>query len=250
MNKSQNQNLEGFIEHTPNWLKSSYISMMQCFKKILHSLGLLSRLDKHAKRSRHVHYLRSLLAIYQLDDMIQLDVPWWTYSAIAAIEKHIQTLGYKPAVFEYGSGASTIWLAKRAQSVISIEHNYNWFQQLKSKLIAYPNVQLIYKAPNRDNIDPLYSSHKMKNVDFKAYVSSIEETSQLFDLIIIDGRCRENCLKASLAYLKPNGIIIFDNSNRKRYQKVLLSFALRIQRYYGLVPGSPFKSETSLLFKS
>ncbi len=238
---------ENRIEKSPQWLKSLYVSVMQCIKGFLAKIGLLSKLDKRAHKDQSFHYLRSLMAIHQLDDMIMLDVPWWTYSAIEAIEQHIHTLGYKPSVFEYGSGASTIWLAKRSAQVISIEHDKVWYQQLKLKLDKFPNVTLILQPPAQGSDDKKYQSQKMSNVNFEEYVKAIKATNQTFDLIIVDGRCREACLEECLAYLKPNGMIIFDNSNRRRYQDAILSSSLNIQRYYGRVPGSPFKSETAIL---
>src|SRR5574338_315926 len=102
------ENVESAIESTPRWLLSTYVVLMRFIKRLLAWIGLLPKIDKRAKSDRRFHYLRSLLAIHQLDDMIQLDVPWWTYDAIAEIETYIQKLGYLPTVFEYGSGASTI----------------------------------------------------------------------------------------------------------------------------------------------
>ncbi|MGD9591476.1 MAG: class I SAM-dependent methyltransferase [Candidatus Berkiella sp.] len=245
--KNNNQRVENAIESSPTWLKESYIGFMRFIKKCLHALGLLKKLDKLATSSQRFHYLRSLLAIHQLDDMIQLDVPWWTYQAISEIEDYIKNLNYKPVVFEYGSGASTIWLAKRCDKVIAIEHDGLWYQKLKTKLSAFPDVSLSLQTPE-NKIDK-YHSVKVPNASFKTYVESIKTYESVFDIIIIDGRCRSDCLETSLQYLKPGGIIVFDNSNRKRYQSALKNNNLLIQRFYGYVPGSPFKSETAILRK-
>lgn len=239
----------GIVDSSPSWLKSVYISYMQWVKKILDKIGLLEKLDKHAATNRSVHYVRSLFAIYQLDDMIALDVPWWTYSAIESIEKYIAQLGYKPRVFEYGSGASTLWLAKRSAQVISVEHDVVWFEKLKTKLASHQHVELILQTPDKIITEKKYGSSKMPDVTFKSYVKTIQQTQKAFDIIIIDGRSREACLEECLPFLKPNGIIIFDNSDRKRYQSVLNTGLLNVSRYHGRVPGSPFASETALLKK-
>jgi hypothetical protein len=207
---------------------------------------LLQVLDKRAKENQTFHYWRSLLSIYQLDDMIMLDVPWWTYSAIDAIETFIKTLPHKALVFEYGSGASTIWLAKRAEQVISVEHDKLWFNKLENEANRYSNITLIWREPQQ-SLDHNYASKKLSSVNFKSYVRSIHEFQTHYDLIIIDGRSREACLKECLPFLKPNGIIVFDNSNRKRYQAILQNENVVVQRFYGRVPGSPFKSETAIL---
>ena len=243
--KKNNQHVESAIEGSPSWLKTSYIFMVRMLKAFLQALGLLKKLDTLAISSERYHYFRSLLAIHQLDDMIQLDVPWWTYEAISEIEKYIQNLDHKPAVFEYGSGASTIWLANRCDKIISVEHDDVWYENLKSKLQKYPNIDLTLKIPQKEKDE--FTSIKMPNASFKDYVESIKNYPNQYDIIIIDGRCREVCLKMCLAYLKPNGIIIFDNSNRARYQQAINDSELFVKRYYGRVPGSPFKSETAIL---
>jgi len=239
-----------FVDASPRWLKSIYVASVQFLKHIFYKLGWLEKLDKRATESQNFHYFRSLFAIYQLDDMIQLDVPWWTYSAIESIEKYIAELGYKPDVFEYGSGASTLWLAKRSARVISVEHDVTWFEKLNKKISSYQHVELILKAPEKEAKDRKYRSAKMPGVSFESYVKAIHNNNQAFDIIIIDGRSREACLEECLTCLKPNGIIIFDNSDRKRYQGVLKSSLLNISRFRGRVPGSPFASETALLRKS
>lgn len=60
-----------------------------------------------------------------------------------------------------------------------------------------------------------------EDLDFSNYEKKIKEINKKFDLIIIDRRARSSCLKECLKHLKKNGIVIFDNSFRKkRYQQV------------------------------
>jgi hypothetical protein len=242
--------MEPVVDHVPQTLKNCYVWIMQSTKGFLSFIHVLPLLDKLARKHQRFHYLRSLLAIYQLDDMIALDVPWWTYSAIAAIDQHIKKLDYKPAVFEYGSGASTIWLARRCDRVISVEHDKIWYQRLKNKIAGISQVKLILQEPEKDQTDKKYRSKKMPRASFKSYVKAIEQSDQLYDLIIIDGRSREACLETCLSFLKPNGIIVFDNSDRKRYQPAIQASTLMVHRYAGIVPGSPFKSETAILTRN
>jgi len=234
------------IEIFPHGVKSGYVTLIQALKTVLKKIGWLTILDNKSKHSPRYHYLRSLLAIHQLDDMIQLDVPWWTYSAISFIEQFIQTLPPTVTVFEYGSGASTLWLAKRLGQVISVEHDSTWYQQLKSK-ITDPNIELLLKQPSKANGTSIYRSVKMPHYNFAEYVDAIKAYPTQFDIIIIDGRCRNDCLRVALPYLKPEGIIIFDNSNRQRYQSALKQSKLCIKRFKGRVPGSPLPSETAIL---
>lgn len=196
---------------------------------------MLTILDKKAKTNATFHYIRSLFAVYQLKDMIQLDIPWWTYPAINALEEYIKGLENPPVVFEYGSGASTLWLAKRSRQVFSIEHDLKWYQQLKNEILNCNNIELLFQPPN---------GH-----DFTNYITAITACQQEFDIIVIDGRCRNACLNECLAYLKPQGLIVFDNSDRERYQTALSHPQLILERFSGRVPGSPFRGETALLRK-
>ena len=46
-------------------------------------------------------------------------------------------------------------------------------------------------------------------------VKSIENINTKFDLIFIDGECRNACFDIALNYLNENGLIVFDNTSRK-----------------------------------
>jgi len=57
--------------------------------------------------------------------------PWFTRRSIEILKKLI-----KPEFkgFEFGTGASTIWLGKRIESLISIEHYDLWYKKIKTKI--------------------------------------------------------------------------------------------------------------------
>lgn len=235
------------IDGSPDWIKSGYVALMRHTKAVLAASGALNKLDQKAKTSRQFHYLRSLLAIHDLPDMVGLDIPWWTYSAIDFIASHLETLEKPIKVFEWGSGASTLWLAKRADKVISIEHDSKWYALLQPFLLDYPNVQSILVEPEHLLIDEKFTSNKILGVNFKSYVTSITNYPDQYDLIIIDGRARAACLQSCIPFLAPHGMVIFDNSNRERYQNALLHTGLEVKRFKGKVPCSPLTSETAVL---
>jgi len=42
------------------------------------------------------------------------------------------------------------------------------------------------------------------------------------DVVLVDGRAREHCLKEAVRLVKPRGgVLIFDNSSRERYQEAI-----------------------------
>jgi hypothetical protein len=234
------------IEDTPSLIKNSYVTGIKCIRAICAHTGVLKKLDEKAKQSKNGHYIRSLLATHQLEDMVELDVPWWTYSSIEEINKLISKDNNLEA-FEYGSGASTIWLAKRGVKITAIEHDFAWHEKLKSLSGEYKNIELNY-VPSllSSNVNGIYST-KHKGFDFSNYVNSIHNYKQKFDIISIDGRCRVACFFEALKHLKTDGFIIFDNSNRQRYDLALNNQKVNVQRFTGKVPGSPFNSETSIV---
>ena len=76
----------------------------------------------------------------------------------------------------------------------------------------------------------------------------IDDAAGTFDVIVIDGRAREACL-AVAAPDWPDGLIVFDNSHRARYQRAITASGLRERRLPGLTPTLPYPDQTSLLFR-
>lgn len=218
--------------------------------------GLLGWLQEKSTKNRNAHWLLSLFYIHDIDGLLALEVPWWTYDAIRKTEDFLSSRS-DTRVFEFGSGASTIWLAHRADRVVSIEHDSNWFTVVKGKLATIPNrstvdYHLVTPSPKTETSDSDYGSSKAghERHDFKTYATSILNEEGLFDLIVIDGRARDACLKHAVKKIKPDGLIVFDNSSRKRYQHAIKISGLITERLKGRVPSLPYPDETTLLWAS
>ena len=223
-------------------LKFLYVNFIKFLKKILDFLYILPFLDKFTfiKRS----YLRSLLSIYDLHELIDNDLLWINYKSIKLLNKLIKK---NNRVLEYGSGASTLWFAKRCKKLTSIEHDKIFYQEVK-KIIKKKKIKGNYSFIEPEKLRDSYKSHKIKDVSFKKYVLKGNSIKKKFDIIFIDGRCRVKCLKNSLNLIKKNGIIVFDNSNRKEYKNAIQSFPLKRKTLTGLCPSLPFFSETTFFF--
>lgn len=156
-------------------------------------------------------------------------IPWFVYCAVEFINKR---LPQDAAVFEYGSGSSTLWWAERAARVHSVEHSPVWKEKVKSNVPD--NVQLIYRKPG------------------EGYESSILLSGELYDVIILDGRNRDKCLGHSLRALSERGVILFDDSNWEKYQKTisyLRSLEFRQLPFRGMCPIEFRESETSVFYR-
>jgi len=204
-----------------------------------------------ARDHRLRHWLFSLTRAYDSVGMTELDSPWWTYRAIDVVEAQLASLrshGQRVRVFEYGSGASTVWLAKRADEVHSVEHHREFAEQLRPVLSAYDNVDFRVVPPTPSD-EPVICSHKpgTAGLDFTDYVHSIDDVPGQFTLIEIDGRAREACLEHALKRLEPGGIIVFDNSRRHRYREAIEHSGLSERRLVGLTPALPYPDQTSVL---
>lgn len=228
--------------------KRGYVSAMRAVRAVARPLGALDHpADYRTSRTRH--WLQSLLAIYDLDQLIRLDVPWWTYEAIGKVEAFLKARG-NARVFEYGSGASTAWLAKRAQRVTSVEHDGQWLELLRPRLAGFGHVTVELAAPDSPtDPDTSFHSHKAgyRGRSFRSYVETIRRCDGPFDLIVIDGRARPACLTEAAGHLAPGGMIVFDNSHRGHYQAALDSCGLHREITRGLVPSLPVPDQTSLL---
>lgn len=224
-------------------LRSAYVSLVRGARHVLSAVGALAWLER--REGRGARWLRSLFAIYDIDDLVRLDMPWWTFDAIDAVD---QLLAEKPGarVFEWGSGASTVWLAKRAREVISVEHDSNWADVVAPRIAGFNHATLIRVAAQKQG---QIGSGKFgfEGQYFDNYVAAIRDLAGQFDLIVIDGRAREACLDEALPRLAPGGRILFDDFKRARYRKAVADRGLRVQTLDGLAACLPLPDSTALV---
>lgn len=209
-------------------VKRTYSGMMHAIA----GLGALEKLSDDARTSdayRWQRWTASLLAIHDIDRMVALDLPWWNVAATREAEDYLRA---RPGarVFEYGAGASTIWLARRAGSVMSVEHHADWHRRLEPMVARFANIELWQRDLTGD-----------------AYIGAIDEAGGLFDMIVVDGRCRTECLARAVPHLKPGGVILFDDSGRRRYRHAIETCGLPEQRHFGRSYCVPYPDFTSFL---
>jgi precorrin-6B methylase 2 len=158
-------------------------------------------------------------------------LPWLTYPAIEFLKLRINSA---MSVFEYGCGNGTLWWASRVKEVIAVEHDKNWYDKILPR--APRNVSIYHIDLVRDG----------------AYARKICDYDNKFDIIVIDGRDRINCAKNSLKAIKPNGIIIWDNSDRSEYQDghdFLRNNGFKKIEFVGMCPAVNLKTETAVFYR-
>jgi hypothetical protein len=227
--------------------KSAYTAAARWAERVLTRAGVLPR-EPPDRAHRLRHWAASLARIRNSLALAELDVPWWTYDAIDEVDAWLARRRHPIRVFEYGSGASTIWLAKRADEVWSVEHDAAFAAVLAEALAPYPHVHLtvVEALPSpRPAVTSAKEGHK--GLDFADYVAAIDEVEGGFDLVSIDGRARADCLRRAVERLAPDGMIVFDNSRRRRYRRAIEESGLAERRCRGLTPTLPYPEQTSLL---
>ncbi|MHB9402809.1 O-methyltransferase [Mesorhizobium sp. RSR380A] len=228
-------------------MKNTYVSAVRFARKIADCCGLLASLER--SNIRGLLWIRSLFGIYDSADLVRLDMPWWTFSAIDAVDIFLASRNRSARVYEFGAGASTVWLAKRSASINSVEHDAPFARTMDSMFGAYPNIAVRVVEPTATSTSTKARSNRKGYTEssFDHYVSSIDQVEGTFDLIVIDGRARVSCLAKSVSRLSPGGMILFDNSNRLEYREAINSCGLQERVMRGLAPALPFPSQTSLL---
>ena len=117
-------------------------------------------------------------------------IPWYSYPAI----EFLRTLDLNgKRVFEFGSGNSSVFWARKADSVLAVENDGAWAAIVQS--FAVPNLRVI------------------EETDRDRYVSTPEREGGGFDVVVVDGRYRRRCAAAAARVVKAGGFIVFDNAD-------------------------------------
>jgi hypothetical protein len=157
-------------------------------------------------------------------------IPWLTYPSIAFIGPRLRS---DMEVFEYGSGNSTIWWASRVAHVHSCEHDPLWHSKMAPQLPA----NVVYMQASLG----------------AGYCEVIKRHTKQFEIVVIDGRERVQCVKNSLDALNDNGVIIWDNTDRGKYCPgidFLLEAGFRRLDFWGISPIVELESCTSVFYRS
>jgi predicted O-methyltransferase YrrM len=181
-----------------------------------------NRTLKHIKQFKRWYH-----DMHSGESTMSLGLPWMTYDAIDYIKG---ITSKEKNVFEWGSGGSTIFFASLCNQIISVEHNKEWIKILKEKLkeLKYDNVLLNeieaenidgFSKLNPENADDFVSKEiKSAGLSYEKYAKFINQyNNNYFDIIVVDGRVRNSCIKQAIPHIKKGGYLIVDNSDRKYY---------------------------------
>jgi predicted O-methyltransferase YrrM len=127
------------------------------------------------------------------------EAPWLTRQANAFLESFLRPTHVG---LEWGSGRSTLWLARRIGALTSVEDGEDWYAEIERRLGAagIANVRYRLCPPGRGDA---------------AYVEVADEFDDAsLDFALVDGSFRCLCANRALAKLRPGGVLVVDNANR------------------------------------
>ncbi len=120
---------------------------------------------------------------------------------------------------EYGSGYGSLYFSAQLPPGAewhAIEHVPAWYNALQ-KFEHPPTLQLHLQEVPQEVIETGGARA------FDHYINYPEPLG-LFDFILIDGRARKACLQKSLDLLRPGGLVVLHDANRKTYQEGLKGY--------------------------
>lgn len=160
-------------------------------------------------------------------------VPWLTLPFNAFISERLTP---DMTIFEYGSGNSTLFYAKKVKEVVAVENDKGWFDEIKNEMPS--NVQLIFE--------------NLKNNDDR-YNKAASLTSKKYDMIVVDGRERVKCMLNSVTCLTEKGVMVLDNSDRESYLpgiEFLLSKGFKKLDFWGIAPSYGHQTCTTVFYRA
>lgn len=190
----------------------------------------------------HPQYISRCLAHNVINGKTPLDleIPWFSYAAIDFLDGYVQP---HMNVFEYGSGGSTVFFAKRARQVISVEDNPTWFEWVSRRLEQQGLTNVALKLCPFNFKEPQGFEHS-------AYLNAIPE--ERFDIIVVDGseewtQVRPICFEKAESRIKENGMIVVDDS--WRYPALRKNHhAKRFEIFQSVGPCRPGVTSTDIFF--
>ena len=168
-------------------------------------------------------------------------VAWYSYSFLKFLENRLTK---DLAVFEYGAGNSTIWYAKKVKFVKSVENDKKWVEILTPQLPK--NAEVTFRELNQ-------TQDYLHEITIPAQAKSEAKSEAKYDIIVVDGRRRNDCAMFGIDYLTEKGVIILDNSEREDYQPTkdfMKQKGFKQIDFWGIAPIVAHNTCTSVFYKA
>jgi predicted O-methyltransferase YrrM len=123
------------------------------------------------------------------------EAPWLTATSVRILESWLRP---EDRGLEWGSGRSTLWIAKRVKTLISIEHDEAWYRRVLARI----------SEQRVENVDYRYRSDELSYLETTKDIPAAS-----LDFVLVDGIARDHCALIAIDCLRPGGLLIVDNGN-------------------------------------
>lgn len=151
--------------------------------------------------------------------------PWMSFREIEIIEAALLAVD-KPhlEILEWGCGGSTLHFTKmltdkgRSFHWTSVEHNRAWYEDIAAQIGQRDNIELHWFDAEGDDRKALQDTPMQDYVNFPASLQ------KKFDLILVDGRKRRQCMAAAVNLITDDGAVYLHDALRPEYHGAFSSY--------------------------
>jgi precorrin-6B methylase 2 len=175
-------------------------------------------------------------------------VPMMPFRAVEWLRAYLQP---RMRIFEYGSGGSTVFFASRAEQVVSVEHDAEWYARTEERLRALDLTNCTYvlePAGQGASVRFTSTDERYRGMNFENYVKTIAAYPDgHFDLAAVDGRARVACVLEAIPKVRNGGFLLLDDAYRDEYAEAMDALAQQSRvDYSGIAPSNTDLGLTSV----
>lgn len=169
------------------------------------------------------------------------EVPWLAYSAVEKIDTLLRR---QDRMCEYGAGGSTLWFGRRVATVTAMETAPEWAEIVTARI-------------GRAHLE---RSVRCVQAELEtAYINGPWNEGKTYDVVLVDGFWRLECLRKAMAGVSRTGLIIMDDCDKwptggemRIMEDELRAFVLEqgwiLENHVDFSPTSLFVKETMLAY--
>ena len=136
--------------------------------------------------------------------------PLWAPGASDVIAEFIRAQPGRARVLEFGSGGSTKFLLNLGAQVVAVEHHKGW-------------ADAVMAAAHQEGLSGRLTL-LLREQPYSGVVAEFEKDTT-FDILLVDGRDRMDCLCGALPFVRTGGLVLVDDSQRLRYWRAFQTLA-------------------------
>lgn len=163
-------------------------------------------------------------------------------------------------VFEWGAGASTLyyphWFLKHGIEFEwdAVDSSRTWHERVTRRLqqaglggrvrVHLSEFSPFWEDAAWDHNQWRWQGSAPCTTAVRTYVALPRELGRTFDVLIVDGRYRKQCLYVAREVLASNGVAVLHDAGRSHYQAATAVFPFGVYVSGGRRPGSPVEHVT------